>query len=523
MSVPNPESTIAHLINNAIKPDPLARALARLSIDVGALFEGEVLEQLRSVRQNDHARYARIRAEAKNAKVSVTELDRLTVPAKADGQQDVFTDIEPASDEVHGADLLESIRHVLHQHVIADPPTITAAALWVVHTWFMDSLSVSPLAHITAPEKRCGKTILLTALGRLAYRPLPVSNISSAALFRSMELWRPTLLIDEVDAFLKDNEEARGLINAGLYRETAFVVRTVGDDHIPTKFSIWGAKALCGIGKLADTIEDRSVPLRMRRKKEGERVDSIRHSNPGIWSSLQAQIARWVEDNRHLVSKARPATAGGLNDRAQDCWEPLFAIADAAGGEWPSRARSAALSLHGVQEDSPSIGVELLGDIQAAFKSRGTSRLATAELLRVLTEDDEQRWATWNRGREMTPRQLSTRLSEFGVRSKNLKMGMGQVNKGYDLSDFHDAFERYLFSPDNPQKSATPLQPHRNAGYEEFAGATVADAKNATDTPQTAPQSQSSAVAAKNDDFGKKESQKEKTAASADKREGIDI
>lgn len=520
MSVPNPESTIAHLINSAIKPDPLERAMARLPMDVGALFESEVLEQLRSVRSSDPARYQRIRAEAKNVKVPVTELDRLTITTKANDQQDVFTDIEPASEVVDGAEMLESIRQVLHQHVIADPPTFTAAALWVVHTWLMDSLSVSPLAHITAPEKRCGKTILLTALGRLAYRPLPVSNISSAALFRSMELWRPTLLIDEVDAFLKDNEEARGLINAGLYRETAFVVRTVGDDHTPTKFSIWGAKALCGIGKLADTIEDRSIPMRMRRKKEGERVESIRHSSPGVWSTLQAKIARWVEDNRHVVSKARPTPAGGLNDRAQDCWEPLFAIADAAGGDWSAMARSAALSLHGVQEDSPSVGVQLLRDIQAAFAARGTSRLATAELLRVLTEDDEQPWAGWNRGREMTPRQLSTRLSEFGIRSKNLKIGTGQVNKGYDLSDFHDAFDRYLFSPDIPKKSATPLQPHRNAGSGDFAGATVADGENATDTRETAPLSQSSVVAAKNGLPGKKEGREEKEGAG---REGMDV
>lgn len=145
--------------------------------------------------------------------------------------------------------------------------------------------------------------------------------------------------------------------------------------------------------------------------------------------------------------------------------------------------------------------------------------MATAELLRLLTEDDEQPWATWNRGREMTPRQLSTRLSEFGIRSKNLKMGMGQVNKGYDLSDFHDAFDRYLFSPDTPPKSATPLQPLRNAGSEKFAGATVADSESATDTLKTALLSQSSVVAEKMTFLEKKEREEKNEAG----REGLDV
>jgi len=99
--------------------------------------------------------------------------------------------------------------------------------LWSVHTWLMDIWTVSPIANITAPEMRCGKTLLLKALQELVDRPLPTSSITPAALFRAMNRWQPTLLIDEVDSFLMGNDDARGILNSGLYRKSAFVMQCV--------------------------------------------------------------------------------------------------------------------------------------------------------------------------------------------------------------------------------------------------------------------------------------------------------
>ena len=453
-------------------PEVVREALSRLGADPGAIFEQVVLVAIKEVRASDPAGYARIRTQAKEAKASVVQLDRLTIPERDESASAMFPNIEPSLEPVDGAELMLELCRVIQAHVIADKPTIVAAALWSIHTWCMDVLTVSPLAHITAPEKRCGKTVLLTAMSELVCRPLHASNISSAALFRSMEMWQPTLLIDEADAFLRDNEEARGLINCGLYRKTAFVIRTVGDDHIPTQFSTWGAKVVCGIGKLADTIEDRSIPLRMRRKVTGESVANIRQSDPEIWKRVQARIARWADDNRYAIADARPAPALGLNDRAQDCWEPLLAIADLIGGEWPGRARAAAQTLHGIEEETPSIGVELLRDIKDVFERRQASRLATNILIEQLTADDELPWATWYRGRPMTPRQLSSRLGEFGIKPKAMRISGGALVKGYDLSDFHDTFARYL-SAHTPLLSVTRLQPSNGAGSEATRAVTA--------------------------------------------------
>ena len=408
------------------------------------------------------------------------------------GEDDLFPPVEPWPYPVEGGKLILELCQAIQGHVITDKPTIIAAALWVVHSWCMDALTVSPLAHITAPEKRCGKTVLLTVLFRLVCRPLATSNISPAGLFRSVELWQPTLLIDEAETFLRDNEEVRGLINSGLYRETAYVIRTVGDAYTPTKFRTWGAKVVCGIGRLADTIEDRAIPLRLRRKVAGEVTANIRHSDPALWEHLRRCLARWSQDNMDAIRAARPTPALGLNDRAQDCWEPLLAIADLAGGDWPRDARAAAQTLQGIDEETPGLRMELLQDIKGVFNLRGVSKLASAELIRQLTTDGEGPWATYNRGRPMMPRQLSGMLGEFGIKSRNIRFEGSTQLKGYDLADFADAFDRYL-SPTMPPLPVPPSKQHTDGGFEDFSPVPHDEVGTDGDASQTAPLSQSDA------------------------------
>lgn len=455
---------------------PVQIAIGNLEHDAGALYAPAVLELLREMRSKDPAAFARLRLQVKATKhLSMVEFDRLTAGNKDDRSPEsaIFPEVEAWPAIVDGADLLDDITHALARHVIADKETLRAAALWSAFTWLVDAVQVAPIANITAPEKRCGKSILLTALSKLAYRPMQVSNIAPAALFRSIELWAPTLLIDEVDAFLAAHEDARGILNSGFTRDSATVIRCVGDDHTPTPFNVWGAKALCGIGKIADTLADRSVPLRLRRRTAGETVESLRHSDPALWEQLRARLARFALDSASTIATARPTPIPGLNDRANDAWEPLLAIADVAGEHWPKSARHAAIALHGLEGESPSVGAELLGDVKAVFDAKNANRIFSADLLAALLADDESPWATWNRGKPMTPRQLVGKLADFGIKSKDVRQG-SEVKKGYHLDQFTDAFVRYL-SSDTPALSATTLQASNHGGY------SVAEA--ATDTP----------------------------------------
>lgn len=451
--------------------DPIDTAVKRLKQDAGALYETAILAELRKLRDSAPDRFARIRKQVKDSGVlSMTEFDRLTAPAidnREAANANIFGEVEAWAHPVDGAELLDEIVSALSLHVIADKETIRAAALWSAFTWLVDVVQVAPIANITAPEKRCGKSILLTALGKLAYRPLQVSNIAPAALFRAIELWSPTLLIDEVDAFLAAHEDTRGILNSGFTRDSAVVIRCVGDDHMPTPFNVWGAKALCGIGKIADTLADRSVPLRLRRRVAGESVALLRHSDPALWETLRSKLARFAADHADEVSRAKPLPIQGLNDRANDCWEPLLAIAEAAGGEWPRLARQAAIVLHGLEGEAPSVGAELLADIKEVFDSKRASKVFSAELLDALLQDEEAPWATWNRGKPMSPRQLSAKLSDFGIKSGTVRMG-ANTKKGYSRDQFGDAFARYLTGAE----TVTSSQPSNGAASSDSQSVT---------------------------------------------------
>ena len=448
----------------------LDTALAALKDDPGAVFEPLALDAIRTARHNPAA-YARIRHEVKRSgSVPMVEFDRLTQPENATPSTEMFPPVDPWPEPVNGAALLDDLEAQYARFVIAERETLRAAALWCAFTWLHDNAKVSPLAHISAPEKRCGKTVLLSCLNHTVARPLPVSSISSAALFRAVEKWRPCLLVDEADSFMGDNEDLRGIINSGFNRESAYVIRCAGDDNEPTRFTTFAPKALCGIGNLPGTIMDRAIPLRLRRKKAGEAVERLRHSNPDSWEQLRRRLARWSADNEHRVNQARPDEIEGLNDRAQDAWEPLQQIAAIAGGDWPVKSRNAALALHGVEEDTPSIGAELLADIKSVFEHRQSDRLFSADLLAALLDDEEAPWATWNRGKAMTSRQLASRLSEFAIRSGDLRVG-ATVRKGYKLEQFRDAFIRYL-PPATSVLSATPLQASNRPASSDIQGAT---------------------------------------------------
>lgn len=386
---------------------------------------------------------------------------------KAAGTMVLFDDVEPWPTPVDGAALLEDAYQLLARYVIADRETLRAAALWAAMTWFTNYASVLPLAVITAPEKGCGKSTLLTALAKLACRPLYASNITPAALFRAVEKWQPTLMIDEADAFAKDNEELRGVLNAGHTRDTAVVIRVVdvGGEMEPRAFSVWGAKALAGIGHLPGTIMSRAVVLTMRRKLPDESAENLRHCDRAAFYDVKRRLARWADDVGDEFADMRP-TMDGLHNRDADNWEPLLALADLAAGHWPQLARQAAVRLTAGEEDAPSLNEELLTDIRTVFERLNVDRISSADLLDELCKDDESAWATYNRGKPVSARQLSKRLGEFGVKPEVIRIG-ASTPRGYKLEWFADVFARYL--PSVGAVSATLSHPAPGVGTGHFA------------------------------------------------------
>ena len=134
-------------------------------------------------------------------------------------------DVEPWAEAVEGKGLLDALVLVLRRFVVLPKWAAETLALWIVHTYAFQLREVSTYVGIESPEKRCGKTTLLSVLGELLHRPVVASNISSPAFFRVIEELQPTLLIDEADTFLRGNDELRGILNSGYTKKSAFVWR----------------------------------------------------------------------------------------------------------------------------------------------------------------------------------------------------------------------------------------------------------------------------------------------------------
>jgi putative DNA primase/helicase len=434
-------------------------------------FEAEVkrcveLPKIRYERERESA--------ASKLDISVSRLDKLVNDERkgrepqGQGCPLEFPEPEPWPEPVSGAGLLDEIDATFSRFIVCDPAAHAAMALWIVATWFEPVAKVAPILNITSPELRCGKSNSLAIISKLAKTPLTAANITPAAVFRTIEKHTPTLLIDEADAFLGENEELRGLINSGHTRETAFFVRTVGDEHEPRQFSTWGFKAIAGIGKRAATIEDRAITISLKRKLAGEKVERLRHTVPGLFDTLGRKLARFAADNMERIAKLRPHLPEALNDRAQDNWEPLLAIADVAGGPWPQKAREAALGLSGSKNEAASLGEELLRDIQDIFAEKAVDRIAGADLVAALLAMAHRPWGEANRGKPITQAWLARRLGEFGIRPKNTRIG-SKVPKGYEREMLQDAFARYL----SPFQSATSLQSNEINDLNENKSATT--------------------------------------------------
>jgi uncharacterized protein DUF3631 len=370
---------------------------------------------------------------------------------------------DPWSDAVDGAALLSDMTAAIRRYVALPEGTAETVAVWVVHTHCYDAFMISPRLAITSPEKGCGKTTLLDVLTCLVARPLPTSNASVGAIFRVVEITKPTLLVDEADTFLRENEELRGILNTG-HRKGGSVLRCVGDDHEPRTFSTWAPLAIAAIGKLPDTLEDRSITCRMVRRKPSERVESFRAGRTEHLDILARKAMRWAADHQDALCDADP-DVGELQNRVADNWRPLLAIADATGGEWPKRLREIATAAVASRAEQ-SVKIQLLTDIKAAFEMKGADWLTSEDLTDFLVKMEDRPWVEFKGGRPLTKAGLGRLLNPFGISSINIRVG-GHVFKGYRLSAFEDDFARYT-----PSQIATPLQAHSRNDFSDFENAT---------------------------------------------------
>jgi len=368
------------------------------------------------------------------------------VPSTSCGTNGAVPDKAAPSELMPGDKLLDMVSEFLLKYVVLTKVQADAIVLWIVHTHTLAAADVTPYLHITSPEKRSGKTRLLEVLELLVHNPWFTERVTTAVLPRKVDKEVPTLLLDESDtAFNSDKEYAetlRGILNSGYRRGGKISVCSGQGANIGFKnLSTFCPKAIAGIGKLPDTVTDRSIVIILKRRTISEQVERFRRRKA-------EQPAQLLKDNlialeaTLTLTGAEPELPQELDDRAADSWEPLLAIADAVGGDWPEKARAAAIELSctGGKEDQ-SLGIRLLADIKSIFEEKGADRLISADLLQELNAIEDAPWADIDH-KQLTANKLARLLKPYGVMPKNIRQGK-TVPKGYIAAEFADAWKRY--------------------------------------------------------------------------------
>lgn len=374
-------------------------------------------------------------------------------------------DIDPFA-EADGAALLDEVDQMLSTFIaFPSEETRWAVVLWILHTHVVDAFETSPRLAFLSPEKGSGKTRALEVCEMLVPTPLLTVNVTPAYLIRKLaDEERPTLLFDEIDTVFgprakSDNEEIRGLLNSG-YRRGATSGRCVvrGKTVLTEDFPSFAAVALAGLDDLPDTVMSRSVIVRMRRRAHHETVKPFRRRvHEPIGHALRDRISGWARNQYAVLEGAWPDLPEGVEDRDADVWEPLIAVADAAGGYWPDRARVSAVSLVSLARgERQGMGITLLQDLHTIFED--SDWMGTQEILAALKELDESPWADLH-GKGIDANNLAFRLGKYEISSRQIKA----INrKGYRRQDLHDAWTRYL--PQVPSGSVTGGKPISKEG-----------------------------------------------------------
>ncbi len=391
-------------------------------------------------------------------------------------------------------DVLNEVHAFLRDYVVfPSEETATATTLWVAQAHALQEFDSTPRLAFLSPEPGSGKSRALEVIATLVPRPMHAVNATPAALFRSVgdDGQTPTILFDEIDTIFGSktadgHEDVRGFINAG-HRRGAVAYRCVGmgTNQTVQAFPAFCAMALAGLNDLPDTIATRSIIVAMRKRAPHERVKPWRTRNEPHGHALRDALGDTLVPHLDALTHAEPVMPEGVEDRPADVWEPLLAIADAAGGQWPQTARSAAVFLTLGRHTEPSRGVQLLAALHTIWQESGTpEHLTTADVLAALNSREEEPWPGMRGGQGIDARGLATLLGKYEVRSKTVRVGESTL-KGYAVEHLHDPWARYCsLSPERGNKRHTSNSP--GGSVETPRSNAASDPSHHTDPSHTA-------------------------------------
>lgn len=334
-----------------------------------------------------------------------------------------------------------------------------AVTLWVFHTHLVDCFDSTPRLWVHSPEPGSGKSRTLEVLAKLVHDAVETMNTSVAFLARRIDAGdlAPTVLFDEVDTLFGTRardaaaEELRGILNSGHRRGASYSrAATRGKEVVLEEFNTFAPVAMAGLGDLPDTIRTRSISVPMRRRKHDETVEPYRERQNGReLEATRDRLVKWASSVRPRIGNPWPDMPEGIHDRDADVWEPLIAVADAAGGDWPRLAREAAVAIVTDAKTRPaSLGTRLLADVRRVLGDR--DRIRSIDLLGELIALEDAQWHDLGGKGQIDSRFLGRHFEAYGIRpahSIRFDPSAAGGHKGWNRGDFADAFARYLPEP----------------------------------------------------------------------------
>jgi len=238
------------------------------------------------------------------------------------------------------------------------PAALDAVTLWTAHAHMRDEngvlvTSASPRLYLLSSEPGSGKSHVLELIGMIAPACYGLDlEPTAAGLAHSIAREHATILIDEADVLFGAGARKaalRAIINGGYTRHGTVLN---GKGSKASRIPVFGALALAGLdilekgtGDTMTALLTRGIKIRMRKATGDGRPAKLTRSSECEAVKAQGWLELWASQVRDEVADAEPEIPEGIEGRAEQIWEPLLAIADAAGGEWPERARAACLEL----------------------------------------------------------------------------------------------------------------------------------------------------------------------------------
>lgn len=208
-------------------------------------------------------------------------------------------------------------------------------AVWGLATYFFPLFLTFPRLSLSG-ERESGKSKLMIFLRAVAWNALLMLNPTPAVLFRLVQEFSPTLLLDEVEGLSKeDAREVLAIVNSG-YKRGGSVPRCEGEKTKRVElFDVYAPLALAAIRSLNDVTEDRCIPLTLQRATDPDRLNAEVDLSAPVFARIRAGcywllLTRWHEVRELYRTLSLPPW---LNGRARELWKPLLAVAGVADRE----------------------------------------------------------------------------------------------------------------------------------------------------------------------------------------------